>query len=196
MLCTLLATSTAVEADIAPTSAYVTDPQNEYVQDDTSQGIANLNMVLCVLGATNPGALVNAGPYIALVDMNKCNSQGPGTASSAGATSFATAVVNVTRATNADPMIGKIWLSVTDEGGTADIYGYLSATQSPGSSSPYGVFRFDYIGFKKGEMGFNGFIDAEPGRNTHHSFRRCGGNRNHQMDPAGDDARRARWHSY
>ena len=133
------------------------------MQDDTSQGIANLNMVLCVMGATNPGALVNSGPYIALVDMNKCNSKGAGSSSSAGATNFATAVVNVTRATNADPMIGKVWLSVTDQGGTVDVYGYLSATQSPASSPPYGIFRFDYVGIKHGQRGFNGFIDAEPG---------------------------------
>ena len=163
ILCATLLASTAIQADIPSTSAYVTDPQDEYVQDDTSQGIANLNMVLCVMGATNPGALVNAGPYIALVDMNKCNSKGAGSSSSAGATNFATAVVNVTRATNADPMIGKVWLSVTDEGGTVDVYAYLSATQSPASSPPYGVFRFDYVGIKHGQLGFNGFIDAEPG---------------------------------
>jgi hypothetical protein len=159
-----LMTSTATRAQIPSTSAYVTDPQDEYVQDDTSQGIANLNMVLCVIGGLNTGAMVNAGPYIALVDMNKCNSKGGGSSSSAGATDFATAVVDVTRATNADPMIGKVWLSMTEQGGgSTDVFAYLSATQSPANAPPYGVFRLDYIGMKNGHEGFNGFIDAAPG---------------------------------
>jgi hypothetical protein len=58
------------QSQIPANSPYVTDPQNIYVQDDTSQGIANLNMVLCIIGSTSPGDMVNAGPYIALVDLN------------------------------------------------------------------------------------------------------------------------------
>jgi hypothetical protein len=158
----LLATG-SVRAEIPPTSAYVTDHQDEYVQDDTSQGIANLNMVLCVIGAMNPGAMVNAGPYIALVDMNKCDSKGGGSDSAVGATNFANAVVDVTRATNADPMIGKVWLSLSQGGDSSNVFAYLSATQSPADAPPYGVFRMDYVGKKNGETGFNGFIDAQPG---------------------------------
>jgi hypothetical protein len=158
-----LIANAVVRAEIPSTSAYVTDHQDEYVQDDTSQGIANLNMVLCVIGAMNPGAMVNARPYIALVDMNKCDSKGNGSGSSVGATNFATAVVDVTRATNADPMIGKVWLSLSEAGNSSDVYAYLSATQSPVSAPPYGVFRMDYMGKKSGVAGFNGFIDAQPG---------------------------------
>jgi hypothetical protein len=158
----LLTGGTAL-AQIPSTSAYITDHQNEYVQDDTSQGIENLNMVLCVIGAMNPGAMVNAGPYIALVDMNKCDPKGGGSDSAVGATNFATAVVNVTRDSNADPMIGKVWLSLSQDGGSSDVFAYLSATQSPATAPPYGVFRMDYIGKKNGEAGFNGFIDAHAG---------------------------------
>jgi hypothetical protein len=158
-----LMASIASHAQIPSTSAYVTDPQNEYVQDDTSQGIGNLNMVLCVIGGLNPGAMVNAGPYIALVDMNKCNSNGGGSNSSTGATNYATAVVDVTRATNADPMIGKVWLSQTEQGRSTNVFAYLSASQSPASAPPYGVFRMDYVGVKDGQIGFNGFINAQPG---------------------------------
>ena len=155
----------AAHAQMTANSAYNTDIQDEYVQDDTSQGIANLNMVLCVIGSMSPGDLVNAGPYVALVDMNKCNNNGGGGGgggAAAGATNYATAVVNVTRVSNADPMIGKIWLSMTEQGSSTDVYAYLSATQSPSASSPYGVFRLDYAGFKNGTMGFDGFIDSQP----------------------------------
>jgi hypothetical protein len=144
-------------------SPYVTDPTSEYVQDDTSDGIKNLNTVLCVISAIDAGDMVNTGAYIALVDMNKCDSKGGGSNNSAaGATNYATAVVNVTRATNNDPMIGKMWLSMTENGGATNVFAYLSATASPSPGSPYGVFRMDYIGQKNGQTGFNGFIDAQP----------------------------------
>ena len=151
--------SFSAHADIPSTAPYVTDPQNLHVQDETSDGIANLNMVLCVVGALDPSEMVNAGPYIALVDMNKCQSNGSG---STGVTNYATATVDVTRADNSSPMIGKVWLSFTNDRGVANVFAYLSATQSPSSTSPYGVFRLDYIGKMGGQTGFNGFVDAQP----------------------------------
>jgi hypothetical protein len=149
-------------AAMPATSAYMTDPQSEYVQDNTSDGISSLNMVLCVIGSMGAGSMVNAGPYIALVDMNKCDSK-KGSSSSAGATNYATAVVDVTRTSNADPMVGKIWLSMTEEGNSTDVFAHLSATESPSASQPYGLFRMDYVGKKSGETGFNGFIDSQAG---------------------------------
>jgi len=152
------------KAQIPSTAPYVTDPQNVYVQDDTSQGIGNLNTVLCVIGSLDPGDMVNSGPYIALVDMNKCNSHGGGSNSSAtGATNYAKAVVNVTRASNSDPMVGKMWMSFTEEGRAMTVYAYLSATQSPTDAPPYGVFRMDYIGKSNGQTGFNGYVNSQPG---------------------------------
>ena len=79
----------------------------------------------------------------------------------AGATNFANAVVDVTRArSNTAPMIGKVWLSFADEGKSTQVYAYLSATQSPATAPPYGAFRMDYIGEKDGAVGFNGYIDS------------------------------------
>src|SRR5579872_2891508 len=100
--------STATAAALAAppsTSPYATDPQNLYVQDETAQGIGSLNMVLCVVGSMDPGAMVNAGPYVALVDMNKCQSaKGGGSAAAGSAANYANAVVDVTRSSNSDPM--------------------------------------------------------------------------------------------
>jgi hypothetical protein len=147
---------------VAPsTSPYVTDTQNIFVQDETAQGIGSLNMVLCVIGSMDPGAMVNAGPYLALVDMNKCQSaKGGSSPASTGATNYANAVVNVTRASNNDPMIDKVWLSLTEQGDSTNVYAYVSATQSPATAPPYGTFRMDYIGKKGGNVGFNGYIDS------------------------------------
>src|ERR1700728_2660270 len=99
----VLIAGTSAQAQIPANAPYYTDPQNIYVEDDTSQGIANLNMVLCVIGSMNPGAMVNAGPYVALVDMNKCNNKGASSSTSAGATNYSSSIVNVTRSSNTDP---------------------------------------------------------------------------------------------
>lgn len=161
LFCTVMGSAAGIAVAAPPsTSPYATDPQNLYVQDATAQGIGSLNMVLCVIGATDPGDNVNAGPYIALVDMNKCQAAKGGSDASAGATNYATAIVDVTRASNSDPMIGKVWLSLTEQGSTTDVFAYLSATQSPVSAPPYGAFRMDYIGMQGGNAGFNGYIDS------------------------------------
>jgi hypothetical protein len=161
-LSALLLAGAVARAQMPATAPYLTDPQNLYVQDDTSQGISSLNMVLCVIGSMDPGDMVNAGPYIALVDVNKCQNKG-GSAAAAGATNYASAVVDVTRASNSTPMIAKVWLSLTEQGNSTSVYAYLSATQSPAAAPPYGVFRMDYIGQKNGQVGFNGYIDSQPG---------------------------------
>ena len=153
---------TAARAAMPANAPYLTDVQSAYVQDATSEGISSLNMVLCVIGSMDAGAMVNAGPYIALVDMNKCDTK-QNSGGAAGATNYATATVNVTRTSNTTPMIGKIWLTLSNDEGTTDVYAYLSATQSPSAAQPYGLFRMDYIGKKSGatEAAFNGFIDSQ-----------------------------------
>lgn len=162
LIYTVMGAASGLAAAAPPsTSPYFTDPQNLYVQDETTRGIGSLNMVLCVIGSMDPGDMVNAGPYIALVDMKRCQSaKGGSSSASAGATNFANAVVDVARASNIDPMIGKVWLSFSDQGNSVNVYAYLSATQSPASAPPYGAFRMDYIGEMGGNVGFNGFIDA------------------------------------
>ncbi len=153
------------------TSPYATDPQNAHVRDATSNGIASLNLVLCVLHSMDPAAMVNKGPYIALVDMNKCDprsraSASNSTAGASGATSapnYLTAVIDVTRAGAADPMIGKVWMSMTMEGQPSHVYAHLSATKSPTDAPPYGRFRMDYISkpsFGATTILFNGFVNA------------------------------------
>ncbi|MHB8477067.1 MAG: hypothetical protein ACYDBZ_12370 [Steroidobacteraceae bacterium] len=161
ILAAVLLASAGAQAAPPSDSPYFTDPQNEYVQDETAQGIGSLNMVLCVIGSMDPGDMVNAGPYVALVDMNKCQSQkGGSSAASAGATNYANAVVSVTRVSNNDPMIAKVWLSMTEQGNSTSVYAYVSATQSPAAAPPYGVFRMDYIGKMNGSPDFNGYIDT------------------------------------
>lgn len=149
-------------------TAYFTDPQNSYVQDETSDGISQLNMVMCIMNSMKPAAMVNKGPYVALVDMNKCDSKkqsstSNATAGASGATAapnYMNAVVDVTRTDASTPMLAKIWMSMTEEGFPIDIFVHMTATTSPADQPPYGTFRVDYIGKSSGTTMFNGFIDA------------------------------------
>jgi len=160
----------SVLAAPSSTSPYAIDPQNSYVQDATSEGISNLNMVLCIMDSMKPADMVNKGDYIALVDISKCDSKkssgSSSTSDSSGASSapnYMTATVNVTRASNSDPMKGNFWMSITEEGQAMDIYVHATATQSPTENPPYGQFRLDYIGKTAGASPitmFNGYIDA------------------------------------
>jgi hypothetical protein len=168
MLSLVGATPLTALATPPSSSPYALDPQSVYVQDATSDGIANLNMVLCIMDAMRPADMVNKGDYIALIDKNKCDTKSQSSASNStsgasGATStpdYMTAVVNATRASNTDPMLAKIWISMTEQGQAVDIYVHLSATQSPTDAPPYGQVRVDYIGKSSGNTQFNGFIDA------------------------------------
>ena len=54
-------------ASPAASSPYQTDPQSTHVEDATSQGIAQVNMITCFTTNMRPDAMVNKGAYKALV---------------------------------------------------------------------------------------------------------------------------------
>jgi len=163
-----ISTAPQAFADPPSSSAYVTDPQESHVEDATSRGIGQVNMITCIMSAMRPDALVNDGPYIALVDMQKCDSNARASTDNAngatGASTFATATVNSTRASNSDPMRARIWIDDPESEG-AVINVNLSATAAPSASNPYGQFRLDYCGNMDGTPGcaFNGFLEGAAG---------------------------------
>lgn len=156
-------------AQPAADSAYRTDAQSTHVEDATSRGIQQVNMITCVLSSMRPDALVNQGPYNAMVDQNKCdpNARSNSSASSgagSSAPSYMSAVVDVTRSSNADPMRTKSWITDNFEGFETTIFINVSATAAPSGSNPYGVFRVDYCG--KGAVGpcmMRGFLQGSAG---------------------------------
>jgi len=145
-------------AHAAPTagSAYYTDTQSSYVEDATSKGIGQVNMITCIMHAMRPDALVNQGDYIALVDENKCDPNARSSTSNSGssdgaqASSFTTTVVNSSRASNADPMLVKVWLSEDSDGQASTIFVHISASEAPSDANPYGQFRLDFCGKGQG----------------------------------------------
>ena len=150
------------------TSAYGTDPQSSHVEDATSQGISQVNMITCVMTSMRPDALVNQPNYVALVDQKKCDPNARSDSSNSGsdsagssAPSYMHAVVNSSRTSNSDPMHARTWIDQPGKGGDATIYVNISATEAPTTANPYGVFRLDYCG--KGATGpcmMNGFLEG------------------------------------
>lgn len=165
-----LAASSTSYATPSTSSDYFTDTQNSHVQDNTSDGIDQVNMITCFMGAMRPDALVNEGNYIALVDEAKCDSAGRDSTSNSGSTNsgasaaqYVTASVNSSRTSTTDPMIGKIWVDLSEQGQAMQIFVHTSATEAPDDTNAFGVFRMDYCGLMVGGDGscmFNGFIDA------------------------------------
>lgn len=158
--------STLAAADPAPTSSYYTDPQSSYVEDATSQSIGLVNMITCIMSSMRPDALVNQGPYLALVDDSKCDTERrASTSNSAGGTqaaNYMTATVNATRASNTDPMRSRIWIDEENEGQRATIFVNVSATRPPTDANPYGTFRLDYCGRGEGMSScmMNGYLEG------------------------------------
>jgi len=162
---------TVAQAAPTPTSAYITDPQTSYVQDATSDSIGQVNMIACIMHSMRPDALVNEGPYVALIDKNKCDSSKSGSggsstdASASQAPEYMTAVVDSTRASNSDPMLVKAWISFSEEGKALTVFAHISATEAPSAANPYGAFRMDYCGILDGTQTcrMNGFMQGGNG---------------------------------
>jgi hypothetical protein len=161
-----IASTPVLAADPPASSAYFTDPQHSHVEDATSRGVGQVNMITCIMSAMRPDALVNDGAYIALVDMQKCDADARAATDSAGTTgasNYATATVNSTRASNSDPMRARIWID-EPESPDAVIAVNVSASAAPTAGNPYGEFRLDYCGNMAGTAGcaFNGFLEGTP----------------------------------
>lgn len=173
LIVALIATAPMAVAAAPPSnSAYMTDAQSSYVQDQTSQGINQVNMIACFMGAMKPSSLVNQGDYLALVDETKCDTNNRDKASNSGssnsgssAAQYVTATVNSTRTSSSSPMIVKTWVDESEDGGDMTIFVHTSASAAPSSNNPYGTFRLDFCGKPAAGGGcmFNGFVDADTG---------------------------------
>ncbi|MBI5785966.1 MAG: hypothetical protein HZA64_10950 [Rhodocyclales bacterium] len=139
----------------APTGgAYLSDPQHEWVQDKLAENIGMPNMIMCFVSALRADAMVNQGPYVALVDMEKCDSgkRGQDTSSSTNvgattATNYTSVVVNSVRVSNDDPMIAHAWFVPNDGGGTPErIFARAVVSVSPSTTNPNGQFSVSFCG--------------------------------------------------
>lgn len=142
-----------------PTSgAYIDDQahRNSWVQDQVGDEISTVNMIMCVMSGLRGDAMVNQGAYVALIDMNKCQSRGKGgssagdSAGAANATDYMSAVVQSTQASTSDPLIIKAWMTEEEEGQKKTIYAYIVATAGKSETNPNGLFSMYFCGKPQG----------------------------------------------
>ena len=137
----------------APTSgAYVTDGQSTWVQDRVGDRIGTVNMIMCIIGAMRPDAMVNQGSYRALVDEGKCAGRGDSSksgrtnAGEANATNYMTVVAQSTQASATEPLILKAWLTQEEGGHKSLICPYTEARAGKSDTHPNGLFTVTYCG--------------------------------------------------
>ena len=129
--------------------AYASDPQSEYVQDQTSEGISQANSILCYMSNTRPDAMVNLGRYVAFIDESKCNSSKADASSSSSegggsSTSYTRMSLTSTRESASSAQIGKGHAAVTMGGSTpAYVYIYTSITGAPTSTNTNGALTMN-----------------------------------------------------
>ena len=146
--------STPVMSAPAADSVYLTDAQQSHVEDATSKGIGQVNMITCFMGNTGADKLVNQPSFAAMLNKTKCDKNSQASASNSGAAGSAGAApeymrakVFSTRASNSDPMIARIWVEDSDgNGGSSTIFLKLAASEAPSPANPWGTFRLDYCG--------------------------------------------------
>src|SRR5689334_1027472 len=110
----LVLSRSVAHADPPPSSAYVTDPQNSYVEDATSRGIGQVNMITCIMAALRRDALVNDGRCHARGDHADCGPNARSLARNANngarASTFVTDSVDSPRGSKSDSLRAEICL--------------------------------------------------------------------------------------
>ncbi|NNG02264.1 MAG: hypothetical protein HKM93_23000 [Desulfobacteraceae bacterium] len=136
--------------------AVYTDEGTDYtnlVKDswvDDTDALEIVNDILGVVQDTAYGEFMNDGPYLALVKKVGDSEQSQTGQSSTNATTeeLMEMVVDVTRESNDDPMIVKIWVKESDgSGGNAMlIRGYFEVTEGVSDEYPYGAMEAHFTG--------------------------------------------------
>jgi hypothetical protein len=150
--------SATLPGDLAGTD-YEKDKTNVYVQDRTSDGFKDINKILCMVGQTRYDAMINQGPYTALVDQNLCdsNSSDPSNAgqqsqnqsSGANMPDYMRFTVNSYRVDDNSPGIVKIWAhqAQSEHDQAALIFGKAVISEPTSSTNPYGIFTMNFRGY-------------------------------------------------
>ena len=120
----------------ASTSDYSLDETQTFVYEESADVLDTVNSILCQLGQTRPGLMMNENNYTAQIDLGKCQETG------SDAPSYETWYVNSSR-TSGEPMYIKAWVpNDQDDDGTSD--GYINAKMTvkrpPSADYPVGFF--------------------------------------------------------
>lgn len=138
-------------------SPYETDPVRLYVHDESMEVLGTINGILTMLGQTGYAdpAVLNQGPYIALVEDAMDDNKGGDPSNGGQATTDSSVrlmewTVRSDRASASAPHIVQFWIDWEEDrgdgGGNSQsrIYGKLTITEAPSEAAPYGIFTLNY----------------------------------------------------
>lgn len=138
---------------VAPTSgAFITDEPEYYVFDRSMEALEIINEILCYVDQTKyyEKAVVNAGPYVALVDATKCrkdtdHANDSSDQGSAKEQEFESWTVDSTRASASASQIVSFWIPMEEFGDTFTLTAKLTVTAPASDSNPFGEFSMDFL---------------------------------------------------
>ncbi|MBI2982484.1 MAG: hypothetical protein HYY44_09405, partial [Deltaproteobacteria bacterium] len=133
-------------------TAYYTDPLDVWVFDESMDSLGLINEILCSFDQTRYADKVNAGTYIALVDVDACSKSTDHSSSqndqsdSENITTFEQWIVDSVRLSNDDPQEVSVW--IVAEGGEFEpamtIHVKMTITEGKSDTRPYGAFHMDF----------------------------------------------------
>ena len=142
----------------ASTSDYNMDGTQTFVYEESANVLDTVNGILCQIGQTRPGLMMNEASYSAQIDKGKCEE------TDTDAPSYETWYVNSSRASG-EPMYIKAWVpNDQDDDGTSD--GYINAKMTvkrpPSADYPVGFFSMDFkmVG-NDGTEGMKGYMKTK-----------------------------------
>ena len=142
----------------ASTSDYILDETQTFVYEESADVLTTVNSILCSMGQTRPGLMINEANYTAQIDNGKCEETG------SDAPSYETWTVNSSR-TSGEPMYIKAWVpNDQDDDGTSD--GYINAKMTvkrpPSADYPVGFFSMDFkMVATDGTEGMKGYMKTK-----------------------------------
>jgi hypothetical protein len=146
-------------AAVPPGSDYERDKTFTFVEEHSVGAFETINEILCMAAQTKYEAMLNRGPYKALVDRNQCEAdkddasgaEGESSQSSgAAAPSYMQWTVDSSRRDNASPHIVTVWVREGGEEGERHhepaklIFAKLVITESASADNPYGIFTLNF----------------------------------------------------
>jgi hypothetical protein len=140
---------------------YSTDEVNAYVYDRSMGSLDIINEIVCYMSQTAASQMVNRGPYVALVNEERCRqgengSAGAETGQSSGGegTQFARWVVDSQRADNDSDQLVRLWVPDEEDGsdelGPEQILVELVVSEGESDSRPFGSFVLNFKGVVDG----------------------------------------------
>lgn len=134
---------------------YANFETNVYSYHNSQQALDMANEIMCSIDQTRYFDFVNQGPYVALVDIEKCSkdqdhSSDSDDQSSAESTELERWVIDVIRTDDSSPQEVHAWIDASEDGNGGDIFSRIEAKlyieEASSEENPLGIFQANFKG--------------------------------------------------